>query len=132
MNNEILEQEVLTGKKILIADDDPVNQYVLNQMLKKFGIASDFVVNGVEAIEKLKQGQYDLILMDIQMPEMNGWEAARKIRSDLHSNIPIIAITAFVAADAAIMIGEAGMNDFISKPFTIDVLRMTITKALLK
>ena len=107
--------------RILLAEDNIVNQKVAQAMLKKMGLRADVVSDGQEAINALQNIPYDLVLMDCQMPEMDGFEATRCIRQNgskvLNPRIPIIAMT------AATMRGDrekcilAGMNDFIAKPF---------------
>ncbi len=105
--------------RILVVDDVPVNQVVVEKMLDSLGYQVDTADNGVEAVQRAKTRRYDLIFMDIQMSEMDGYEATRIIRElDLEvAGIPIVAITANTQdadRDACI---EAGMNDFIAKPF---------------
>jgi len=110
----------LKGKRILHVEDNEVNQIVAEKLLVKKGIQVDHAGNGKEALEKLTKNNYDLILMDLHMPEMNGYEAAKAIRVDKDpkiSSIPIIAITASVMMEVQEQVQECGMNDFILKPF---------------
>lgn len=107
----------LKGKRVLIAEDNPVNVMVLTQFLKKWGMVKDVAGNGLETIEKLKQQSYDLILMDVHMPEMDGLEAARIIRNEMKSTVPIIALTASYDDEMKFKVHEAGMNEFVVKPF---------------
>lgn len=106
--------------RILVAEDNPINQKVAQAMLKKIGLWADVVANGQEAIDSLRIIPYDLVLMDCQMPEMDGFEATRSIRRDaskvLNPKIPIIAMTAFTMRGDRDKCIQAGMNDFIAKP----------------
>ena len=118
--------------RILLAEDNPVNQKLARFMLTKAGYQLDVVENGKEAVEIFTAApeKYDLILMDIQMPEMDGREAAQRIRDNGFDRVPIIAMT------AAIMKGDyekclrAGMNDFIPKPIRQEVVLRKIEKWL--
>lgn len=107
--------------RILVAEDNPVNQKVAQAMLKKMGLRVDVVANGKEAIHALQIIPYDLLLMDCQMPEMDGFEAARVIRQTgskaLNPRIPIIAMTAATMRGDREKCIQAGMSDFIAKPF---------------
>lgn len=107
------------GRRILLAEDNKVNQQVALIHLKRAGYVVDTVSNGVEAVAAARQADYDLILMDIQMPSMDGLEATRKIRAfgDRRCDMPIIAITAHAMAGARQQYLAAGMNDYVSKPF---------------
>ena len=130
MMKENEDKQVLKGRQVLVADDDAVNQYVLKHTLKKFGIIADVATNGVEVLDKVREKQYDLILMDIQMPLMDGLEATRQIRNDLKSSVPIIALTAFVWDEVDSEFAKAGINDCIAKPYSIENLKMTMEKAI--
>ena len=106
--------------RILVAEDNPVNQKVAQAMLRKMGLHADVVANGQEAINALQIMPYDLVLMDCQMPEMDGFEATRSIRQGgakaVNAEIPIIAMTAFTMRGDRDKCIQAGMSDFISKP----------------
>jgi signal transduction histidine kinase/DNA-binding response OmpR family regulator len=116
--------------RVLIAEDNPVNQKVTSLMLEKMGLRADVAGNGREAVEMFDMLPYDLILMDCQMPEMNGYEATREIRrrevSDLR--VKIIAMTAEAIAGCKERCLEAGMDDFIAKPVKKDQLLETLKK----
>ena len=118
----------LSALKILLVEDNPVNQKVGQRMLKHLGCEADIAVNGLEAIEAVLQQQYDLILMDVQMPEMDGLEATRQIRKmePNKGRVPIIALTASALTEDRLQTAEAGMDNFLSKPIKIDELRATI------
>jgi len=107
--------------RILVAEDNPINQKVAQAMLKKMGLRADVVANGKEAVNVLQIIPYDLLLMDCQMPEMDGFEAARVIRQEgskaLNPRIPIIAMTAATMRGDREKCIQAGMSDFIAKPF---------------
>lgn len=120
--------------RILIAEDNIVNQKVALGLLKKLGLRAEAVANGLEVIKALEMIHYDLVLMDVQMPEMDGYEATKHIRnlkpSDKNHKIPIIAMTAnAMLSDRNICI-SAGMNDYISKPVIIEDLARVIEKWL--
>ena len=110
----------LAGAKVLIADDNPINVIILKKFLTKWGIEPDEATNGLEAVQMASNTQYELILMDLQMPEMDGLEAARtirKIEDKAINSVPIIALTAATVSDVLAEVLEAGMNDAVSKPF---------------
>jgi signal transduction histidine kinase/CheY-like chemotaxis protein/HPt (histidine-containing phosphotransfer) domain-containing protein len=106
---------------VLLAEDNPINQDVASSILLKFGILVDSVNNGLEALRALGKTTYDLVLMDVQMPEMDGLQATRSIRDKnsavLNHQIPIIAMTANAMRKDQEACMDAGMNDYISKPF---------------
>jgi PAS domain S-box-containing protein len=112
--------------KILIAEDNPTNQIVAITILKKLGYKADAVANGLEAVNLLQKVPYDLVLMDCQMPEMDGYEATRYIRDPkskvLNNNIPIIAMTAYAMKGDREKCIECGMNEYLSKPVQVDKL----------
>ncbi len=113
---------------ILLAEDNVVNQKVGTRMLQRLGYRADVVSNGLEAIEALENRSYDVILMDIEMPEMNGLEATRIIigRWSIDRRPWIIAITARAMAGDREECLEAGMNDYLSKPIRLEDLRQTL------
>ncbi len=119
---------------ILLAEDNRVNQMVALGFLRKMGLKADAVANGQEALDALKTIPYDLVLMDMQMPEMDGLTASELIRSEhsnvLDHNLPIIAMTANALDVDRERCMEAGMNDFMSKPVDINTLRKKIARWL--
>ncbi len=111
----------IAGLRVLLAEDNEFNQKMLLIMLKNMGISADVVCNGIEAVEAVKRGPYHLILMDVQMPGMDGLDAARMIRDPgsgaLNPDVFIAAITANVTKEDREKCFEAGMNAYLSKPF---------------
>ncbi|PKQ63570.1 hypothetical protein BZG02_09380 [Labilibaculum filiforme] len=108
---------------ILLVEDNKLNQTVVKFTLKRFGYFIDVANNGLEAIEKFKNGNYDFILMDIMMPEMDGIEATKAIRNlEEGKLIPIIALTADIMIANEEKCLNSGMNGHIAKPFEIDNL----------
>jgi PAS domain S-box-containing protein len=102
--------------KVLVVEDIALNQLLMKTLLDDFGFEQDIAANGRIAIEKLKSKSYDIILMDLQMPEMNGFETTEFIRKTMGSKIPIIALTADVTTVDLAKCKEVGMNDYIAKP----------------
>jgi signal transduction histidine kinase/DNA-binding response OmpR family regulator len=102
--------------KVLVVEDIALNQLLMKTLLNDFGFECEIAVNGKIAIEKLLAASYDIILMDLQMPEMNGFEATEYIRNKIDSKIPIIALTADVTTVDLAKCKAVGMNDYISKP----------------
>jgi len=118
--------------RILVAEDDPINQLVAVRQLEAFGYEVAAVSNGLEALAVLEESSYDLILMDCQMPEMDGYETARRLR-DRAGGRPrqkIVALTAHAFKEDLERCLEAGMDDYITKPFHPDTLRRTVEKWL--
>ena len=118
--------------KVLVAEDMTLNQLLIKLIILEFGFEIDIVANGKLAIEKLKNNHYDIILMDLQMPEMDGFEATTYIRNNLKSQIPIIALTADVTTIDVEKCKTVGMNDYISKPIDEKLLYSKIIKCLEK
>ncbi|TCC95805.1 response regulator [Pedobacter hiemivivus] len=113
---------------ILIAEDNQMNQHVILNILRKMGYSPDLAKNGQEAIEAVKQKEYEIILMDIQMPVMDGLEATQIIRKTLKKQPIIIALTANVMTDDEETCINAGMNDYIRKPFKLEELMNRLEK----
>ena len=107
---------------VLVVEDIALNQLLMKTLLDDFGFKQDIVANGKIAIEKLKTKTYDIILMDLQMPEMNGFEATEYIRNTLHLTLPIIALTADVTTVDLAKCKSVGMNDYIAKPVDEKIL----------
>ena len=118
--------------RILLAEDDPINQTVAVRFLEKLGYRADVVTNGIEAIKALETTPYDLVLMDVQMPDMDGIEATRIIRSPrsrvLDHGVGIVALTAHAMKGDKERCLEAGMDDYLSKPVQLDELMHAIER----
>ena len=112
----------------MLAEDDATNQRVAMLMLKRLGYIANAVSNGREAIQAVKRKKYDIVLMNIVMPEIDGLEATREIRRLGYNNLKIIAITAYVFPGAKEMCIAAGMDDYIPKPVKIDDLAIALKK----
>tara|TARA_R110002167_G_scaffold341691_2_gene550172 strand:+ start:4060 stop:6843 length:2784 start_codon:yes stop_codon:yes gene_type:complete len=108
--------------KILVVEDIPLNQLLMRTLLDDFGFECDIADNGRMAIDRMQTTTYDLILMDLQMPEMNGFEATDYIRNTMNSSIPIIALTADVTTVDLAKCKAIGMNDYIAKPADEQIL----------
>jgi len=117
--------------RILLAEDNLVNQEVAKAMLSKLGIETDIANNGQEAMDMVQQNSYDIILMDCQMPVMDGFEATAVIRKKYENSVlPIVAVTANASADDRERCLNSGMDDFLSKPYALDQLRQIIKRWL--
>ncbi len=134
------EREARSRLQLLVAEDNPVNMRLVRVMLEKLGYRTDVVGSGAEAVAALKQRHYDVVLMDVQMPEMDGVEATRRIRSagsagaadaaDTARQPYIIAVTANVLYEDRQSYLEAGMNAFLGKPYTMDDLDVSLREAM--
>jgi PAS domain S-box-containing protein len=116
--------------KILIAEDNATNREVALAQLRKLGYQADAANNGAEAVRALEHGGYDLVLMDCEMPVMDGYEATRRIRS-AHPGVPIIALTADAMSGDRDKCLKQGMNDYLAKPVDLSLLAEVLTKWLL-
>ncbi len=127
---------ILSGKKVLLAEDNELNREIAEELIGNTGVSVESAKNGREALEKFEnseEGYYDLIFMDIQMPVMNGYEAARAIRSIERKDavtIPIIAMTANAFSEDVAASKRAGMNEHISKPLDIEQLMVCLNRWL--
>jgi CheY-like chemotaxis protein len=116
--------------RILLADDNAVNQQVGLWMLQQFGLSADVASNGREVIEQLHRQPYDVVLMDVQMPDMDGWQATREIRRlwPEHERPRIVAMTASALQGDREKCLQAGMDDYVSKPIRVEDLRAVLQK----
>ncbi|MGE0487768.1 MAG: response regulator [Vulcanimicrobiota bacterium] len=118
------------GHRILVAEDNFINQKYLLRLLEKRGFVCDVVANGQEAVEAVHLSSYNLVLMDCQMPEMDGLEATRRIRARGLERLPIVAVTANASAEDRNECLAAGMNDYITKPVKAEELAQVLTRHL--
>ncbi len=128
---EAKDEGVLKGKRVLVAEDNLTNQALARAILGNVGIYVTIAVNGKKAVEILRKGVFDAVLMDIQMPEMDGYEATRIIRKDKRfKNLPIIAMTANAIKGDKEKCLESGMNAYVSKPVNRKVLFRVLAEML--
>ena len=121
------------GKKLLLVDDLDVNREIANMLLTEAGFVVEMAVNGKEAVEKAETGDYDVILMDIQMPVMNGYEATAAIRAfadEKRARVPILAMTANAFSEDVQAARDAGMDGHLAKPIDIPKMMETLTEIL--
>ena len=117
--------------RLLLVEDNPVNQFVALALVHSVGLTVDVAGNGVEAVQRAHSLAYDLILMDVQMPEMDGLEATRRIRAmSRGGNMPILAMTASAYSDDRAACQAAGMDDFVVKPVDPAVLFLALLRWL--
>lgn len=112
----------LAGKRILVAEDNEINQKIIAHLLRKEQIEVDLANDGKEAVELFEKNHYDLLLVDLQMPHMDGFETANYIRRKLRSTIPMVAMTASSFSNEQTRCFEVGINQYLSKPFTHEQL----------
>jgi len=123
-----LETKIGHGERILVAEDNLTNQLVVLAQLQKLGYNADAVSNGAEAVEAVTCGGYDLVLMDCEMPVMDGYEATRRLRKLLRSDIPVVALTADAMSSARERCLNEGMNDYLAKPLELPRLAEVLAK----
>ncbi|MDA3868279.1 MAG: response regulator [Salinivirgaceae bacterium] len=116
--------------KILIVDDIVINRILLVELIKKLGYNYAQASNGREALNCIESDKIDLVLMDIEMPVMNGIETTQHIRENLKSNLPIIALTAHNPEDFFETFEQGGFDDLITKPYLLDKIGKTVDKVL--
>jgi PAS domain S-box-containing protein len=129
------EPEVVKRVRLLAAEDNPINQLLLKKLASDLGFFIEIAGNGADALRKLENENYDVVLLDVCMPQMNGYETTRRIRC--HSsrdirNLPVLAMTASAFPEEREQCLRTGMNDFISKPFDLEELKSKIVAAMRK
>jgi CheY-like chemotaxis protein len=120
----------LHGKEVLLVEDNEMNQRVATAFLERFGLIVHLAVDGIEAIERVEMQHFDLVLMDVQMPRMDGLTATRELRKSGFAKLPIIAMTAHASSEARAESLAAGMDEHISKPIDSRELYRTLVGAL--
>jgi len=119
------------NKHVLIVEDNLVNQRVLQRHLEDVGFTCQMANNGLEAVKKMEQMQFDIVFMDIEMPVMNGLDATQQIRSqDKNKTVPIIGLSANARQEHIDEAINSGMNDYIIKPYNKEILLRSIKKFL--
>jgi len=121
------------GQKVLLVEDNKINAIIAKKFIENWNLVVDVAHDGNEAIEKLKSGLHDLVLMDLQMPDMDGYETTRRIRtfeSEVVASVPVVALSASSKTEVQSRITEAGINDFVSKPFNPEELMSVLRKHL--
>ena len=128
--SEDLSSKLFTGLKILVAEDNKVNQMVTTRMLQKMGCIVNLASDGAAALRFLETNDYDVVLMDLSMPEVDGIEATRRIRlmAGRRSGTPIVALTASASTEVRSQCLQAGMNDFLSKPMDPQAVRRVLDR----
>ncbi|WP_445003256.1 PAS domain S-box protein [Halomonas mongoliensis] len=126
-----LDTRRLMGKRVLLAEDNPVNQALTRRLLEDLGLEVIMADNGREALEQLQSTRVDLVLMDLQMPELDGFEAARRIRQ-ANTALPIVALSAAVLAEERQDALAAGMNEHLAKPIAAETLAATLMHWLIE
>jgi PAS domain S-box-containing protein len=127
---EVTDSGRLQGLKILVVEDNKVNQMVAMRMLQKMGCQADLACDGESALRSVEMNSYDVVLMDLSMPGMDGLEAARRIRRmpTARSSVPIVALTASVSNEIKARCLAAGMNDYLGKPIEVHALRRVLDR----
>ena len=124
-----IELQKIRGARVLLAEDNEINQQVAKEILEQAGLVVSIANNGKEAVEMVSAGNFEVVLMDIQMPVMGGFEATQEIRKDERfKDLPIIAMTAHAMAGDREKSLEAGMNDHVTKPIDPDQLLSALVK----
>jgi CheY-like chemotaxis protein len=124
---------ILSGRRVLLAEDNAFNRALIEHVLEPMGCQVDSAHSGAEAVKLFKPGHYDLVLMDCQMPEMDGLSATRRIREmeGGQTRVPVVAVTAGTVSGARRACVDAGMDDFLAKPFSLGRLRKKVLEWLL-
>lgn len=122
-------KQVYEGSKVLIAEDNPMNVLVISKLLEEFGVETEVAKNGKEAVEMARVGKFDLIFMDVHMPEMDGLQATRILKSE-GSKVPIVALSANITKAARKEADDSGMEEYVTKPFTREGILKVLNRFL--
>jgi CheY-like chemotaxis protein len=114
--------------RVILAEDNPVNQIVQLRMLRQLGYDADVAVSGVELLDSFRKSYYDVVLLDVQMPVMDGIQAARELRRRGFRRARLIALTADVTSETRRACRDAGIDEFLSKPVQIDALADVLSR----
>jgi two-component system, sensor histidine kinase and response regulator len=124
----------LTALRVVVAEDNPINAKVITAVLRQLGITPELAEDGLALLERMTAQPFDLVLTDISMPRLDGYEATLKIRGgeagDAHRSVPVIAVTALASADCRETCRDVGMNGLLTKPIAKDRVRDAILGAL--
>ena len=126
VTRRIADELSLNNVRVLIVEDNAINLKLVSIILKKLECKIDTAKNDKEAVEKIRVNDYEVILMDLQMPVMDGFEAAKIIRNELHQEMPILALTAAVMKEDKEKAMNSGMNDYLIKPVDAKILKTKI------
>ncbi len=124
----IIDVSQIRGARILVVEDNEINQQVAKETLEEEGFHIDLANNGKIAIDMIKKNSYDLVLMDLQMPVLDGYQTTKEIRDNISVDLPIIALSADAMKGTAERTKEVGMNDYVTKPIDFDILLTTLVK----
>jgi CheY-like chemotaxis protein len=127
----IVADKDLSGKNILLIEDNEINRFLASTLLKKWNASYAMAINGIDAIKYLEKDHFDVVLMDLQMPEEDGFQSTHRIRNIMKLKTPIVALTANALENERLSCLEAGMNDYLSKPYTPDDLYNIILKNII-
>lgn len=125
-----MSEKILKDKRVLLVEDDPASQRLTTIALKSYGCFVQTIDNGAEVLNDMKKNKYDIILLDIRLPEMDGYEVAEAIRKDYNHDVPIVAVTAYAAKEDVDKCFTVGINDCLTKPFDLNDLKEIIIKWL--
>ncbi|PWJ42555.1 response regulator [Sediminitomix flava] len=133
-NNESIDFKGLDGTEVLLVEDNPFNTDIATQFLQVWGCNVSHAENGIQAVERIQERPYDIVLMDLQMPEMDGYEATQRIRGldGKYKEIPVLALTASALLEVRKKVYEYGMNGYITKPFDPSNLFYTIYEKIVE